>query len=118
MGTVDVSGNQQQFVSRFTGTLGVDYQWETGWRDLVGKVGANYQFRSAYYFDVQNTLRQPGYGLLNAYAGLENDRYAAFVYARNIGDKNYRTVASDLGNGTLVSRGDPLTVGASLKLKF
>lgn len=118
MGTVDVSGNQQQFVSRFTGTLGVDYQWETGWQNLIGKVGANYQFRSAYYFDVQNTLRQPGYGLLNAYAGLENDRYAAFVYARNIGDKSYRTVASDLGNGTLVSRGDPLTVGASLKLKF
>lgn len=117
-GTVDVSGNQQQFVSRFTGSLGLDYQWETGWRDLVGKAGIAYQFRSSYYFDVQNTLRQPGYGLLNAYVALENDRYSAYVYAKNIGDKRYRTAASDLGAGKLVSVGDPLTIGGGLKLKF
>jgi iron complex outermembrane recepter protein len=117
-GSVDVSGNQQQFVSKFTGSAGIDYQWETGWHDLVGKAGVSYQYRSAYYFDVQNTIRQPGYGLFNAYAALENDRYTAYVYAKNIGDKRYRVLAADLGQGTLVTAGDPLTVGGGLKLKF
>lgn len=118
LGTVDVSGNQQQFVSRFTGSAGLAYQWETGWDDLVGKVGVNYRHRSSYYFDVQNTIRQKGYGLLDAYAGLENDRYAAYVFAKNIGDVDYRIVAADLGTGRLVSPGDPLTFGGSFKIKF
>ncbi|MCR6501343.1 TonB-dependent receptor [Shinella sp. CPCC 101442] len=117
-GTVDVSGNQQQFVSRFTGSAGVTYQWETGWDDLVGKVGVNYRYRSSYYFDVQNTISQKGYGLVDAYAGLENDRYAAYVFAKNIGDVDYRIVAADLGTGKLVSPGDPLTLGGSFKVKF
>ncbi|OJT95650.1 MAG: hypothetical protein BGN83_17495 [Rhizobium sp. 63-7] len=117
-GTVDVSGNQQQFVSRFTGSAGLAYQWETGWHDLVGKVGVNYRYRSSYYFDVQNTIRQKGYGLLDAYAGLENDRYAAYLFAKNIGDVDYRIVAADLGTGRLVSPGDPLTFGGSFKVKF
>lgn len=117
-GSVDVSGNQQQFVSRFTGNAGIAYQWETGWDDLIGKAGINYRYRSSYYFDVQNTIRQKGYGLLDAYAGLENDRYAAYVFAKNIGDVDYRIVASDLGVGRLVSPGDPVTVGGSFKIKF
>lgn len=117
-GTVDVSGNQQQFVSRFTGSAGAAYQWEAGFDDLVGKVGVNYRYRSSYYFDVQNTIRQKGYGLLDAYAGVENNRYAAYVFAKNIGDVDYRTVAANLGVGTLVSPGDPLTFGGGFKLKF
>lgn len=117
-GMVDVSGNQQQFVSRFTGAAGIAYQWQTGWDNLIGKVGANYHYRSSYYFDVQNTMQQKGYGLIDAYVGLENDRYATYLYARNIGDVSYRTVAANLGNGTLVSPGDPLTFGGSFKVKF
>lgn len=117
-GMVDVSGNQQQFVSRFTGSAGATYQWETGFEDLVGKVGVNYRYRSSYYFDVQNTIRQKGYGLLDAYAGVENNSYAAYVFAKNIGDANYRTVAANLGAGALVSPGDPLTFGGSFKVKF
>ncbi len=117
-GSVDVSGNQQQFVSRFTGNAGIAYQWETGFDDLIGRAGVNYRYRSSYYFDVQNTIRQKGYGLLDAYAGLENERYAAYVFAKNIGDVDYRVVASDLGVGRLVSPGDPVTVGGSFKIKF
>ncbi|MFT4158592.1 TonB-dependent receptor [Shinella sp.] len=117
-GLVDVSGNQQQFVSRFTGSAGIAYQWETGWDDLVGKVGMNYRYRSSYYFDVQNTISQKGYGLVDAYAGVENDRYAAYVFARNIGNVDYRIVAADLGTGKLISPGDPLTFGGSFKIKF
>ncbi|MEM9631894.1 MAG: TonB-dependent receptor [Pseudomonadota bacterium] len=117
-GTVDVSGNQQQFVSRFTGSLGLDYEWDTGWHDLTAKAGVHYQYRSSYYFDVQNTTRQPGYGLLNAYASLGNERYSAYAYGRNLTDTRYRTTAGNLGNGTLVNVGEPLTVGGGFKIKF
>ncbi|MEP7454230.1 TonB-dependent receptor [Phyllobacterium sp. SB3] len=117
-GSKDASGNHQQFVSPFTGSVGIGYEWELGWNDFVGKAGAEYQYRSSYYFDVQNTLRQPGYGLLNAHIGLENNRFAGLVYARNLTDERYRTVASDLGTGALVNVGDPLSVGATFKVKF
>lgn len=117
-GSVDVSGNRQQYVSRFTGVLGADYEWQFGSFDLVGRVGANYQMRSAFYFDVQNTIRQPGYGLLNAYIGVENKRYALFLHAHNIGDKRYRTLATNLGSGLLVNAGEPQTIGATLRVRF
>lgn len=117
-GTVDVSGNQQQFVSRFTGSVGLDYAWDTGWHDLTAMAGVHYQYRSSFYFDVQNTLRQPGYGLLNTHASIGNDRLTAYAYGRNLMDTRYRTTAGDLGGGTLVNVGEPLTIGGGLKIKF
>jgi iron complex outermembrane receptor protein len=117
-GTVNVSGNQQQFASRLTGNIGTEYQWLTGFANLKGKAGFQYQFRSAYYFDVQNTMRQPGYGLLSAYVGVEDDRYSAFLYAKNIANKRYSTSAGNLGGGTLVNVGEPLMIGASIGIKF
>lgn len=115
--SIDASGNQQQYVSRYTGNAGINYQAPIGWDDLVAKAGVSYQYRSGYYFDVENTIRQSGYGLINANAALENDDYAIELYARNLGDKRYRTVSGNVGYGNLVSVGDPLYVGLVFRIK-
>jgi len=115
---IDASGNRQQFVSRFTGNVRVGYRWDVGVQDLRGSADVQLAMRSGYYFDVANTQYQPGYGLLNARIGVENDRYGIFIWGKNLTNQRYRTSATDFGFGTLVTTGMPLTVGASLRVKF
>lgn len=117
-GVIDVSGNQQQYISKYTATAGIGYTWNVGYDNLVGLVDVSYQYRSSFYFDVANTLRQPGYGLVNARVGVENDRYAAYVWGQNLADQRYRTISTDFGPGPLVAVGAPLMVGGTFKLKF
>ena len=116
--TIDASGNQQQYISKISGLVGVGYNWRVGHDDLMGLAEVTYQFRSGFFFDVANTIRQPGYGLLNARIGVENDRYAAYLWGLNLTDERYRTSANDLGAGTLVAIGAPLMVGMTFKVKF
>ncbi|MPZ55175.1 MAG: TonB-dependent receptor [Rhizobiales bacterium] len=116
--TIDASGNRQQYISKFSGSVGVGYNWNVGYDNLVGTAEVSYQFRSGFYFDVENTIRQPGYGLLNARIGVENERYAAYLWGLNLADKRYRTTATDFGPGALVAIGAPLMVGATFKIKF
>ncbi|MCG6203131.1 TonB-dependent receptor [Rhodopseudomonas sp. HC1] len=116
--TIDVGGNQQQYVSKFSGTVSLGYAWNVGYDDLQGAAEVAYQFRSGFYFDVANTLRQPAYGLLNARIGVENERYAAHLWGLNLADQRYRVSATDFGLGSLIAVGTPLTVGATFKIKF
>jgi iron complex outermembrane receptor protein len=115
---IDASGNRQQYISKFTGTVGATYTWNVGYDNLVGNAHIAYQYRSGFYFDVANTIYQPGYGLLNARIGVENDRYGAYLWGLNLTDQAYRTTATDFGAGVLVAVAPPLTFGATFKVKY
>lgn len=117
MGVNDASGNQQQFVSRRSASFGVGYEWAMaqGW---TGRADLNWTLRSGYWFDVNNTIRQPGYGLANATVTMGNDRYEVAIWGRNLTDERFVTAASDLGGGMLVSPGEERTVGVNLRMKF
>lgn len=117
-GIIDASGNQQQYISKYTGSIGANYKWNIGRDNLIGSADVVYQYRSGFYFDVPNTLDQPGYGLLNARIGAENERYAFYVWGLNLADQRYRVSSTNFGFGPLVAIGAPLTVGATFKLKF
>jgi iron complex outermembrane receptor protein len=117
-GVIDASGKEQQYISKFTGSFGIGYAWNVGIDNLVGNADITWQYRSGFWFDVANTLRQPGYGLLNARIGVENERYAAHIWGTNLTDQRYRVSATDVGAGPLVAVGVPLMVGATVKFKF
>lgn len=115
---IDASGNQQQYVSKYNGSIGGSYAWNTGYDNLTGTIDVWYNARSGFYFDAENTLRQPGYGLLNARISFENERYALSLFGTNLTDTRYRSIALDVGFGPLVAIAPPLMVGGSVRLKF
>jgi iron complex outermembrane receptor protein len=115
---IDASGKQQQYISKFTGTVTLGYTWNVGIDDLVGTAEVAYQFRSGFYFDVENTMFQPGYGLLNARVGVETARYGAYAWAQNLTDQRYRVSAINGGFGQVGAIGAPLAFGGTFKVKF
>jgi len=115
---IDASGNRQQYISKFTGNVNIAYTWNVGFDNLVGLATAFYQYRSGFYFDVENTLWQSGYGLLGARLGVENEKYAAYLWGNNLTDERYRMSYNDYTAGPVVTVGEPLTVGGTIKLKF
>jgi iron complex outermembrane receptor protein len=115
---IDASGNRQQYISKYTGNVNLAYTWNVGFDNLVGMATLFYQYRSGFYFDVENTLWQSGYGLLGARIGVENDKYAAYVWGNNLTDERYRMSFNDYTAGRLVTVGEPLTIGGTIKFKF
>ncbi|MPZ35484.1 MAG: TonB-dependent receptor [Rhodospirillales bacterium] len=115
---IDASGNQQQYISKFTGTVSLGYTWNVGIDDLVGTAEVAYQFRSGFYFDVENTMYQPAYGLLNARVGVETGKYGAYAWAQNLTDQRYRASAINGGFGQVGAIGAPLAFGGTFKVKF
>jgi iron complex outermembrane recepter protein len=80
----------------------------------------------SFYFDLPpNATRSHAYGLLNAKLGWEQERWAAYLWGRNLLNKNYAVRGfffgdepPDFNPKLYVQLGDPRTWGASVTVKF
>lgn len=72
-----------------------------------------------FYTDIQNTLRQPGYTLLNASIGLNYGRFGLSLWGQNLSDERYLAFGNaDTSFGRSVRTAAPRTFGATLSAKF
>jgi hypothetical protein len=73
-----------------------------------------------FWFNEENTRRQPPYGLLYARAGWSNDRFEVAFIGRNMLQKHYYANALDLGPGFgfVGTPGDPATFGVTASFQF
>ena len=80
--------NRLPVIPQHYGRAGVTYRHPSG-----VYLGPDLEFASSSYVDQANTLRAPGYGVLNFTIGYANPsgRYRVFVNARNLADKRYAT---------------------------
>ena len=83
-------------------------------------VNTNYHYQTRIYFDVANSVRQGGYGLLNMRAGwtTPGSHFTFSVYGKNLTNKayiNYTTIQS-LAYQSLWA--EPLEVGGQIDFKF
>ena len=80
----------------------------------------------SYYFDLPpNPTRSHAYGLLNGKLGWERARWSAYLWGRNLLNKNYAVRGfyfgdepPDFNSKLYVQLGDPRTWGASVSMKF
>ena len=80
----------------------------------------------SFYFDLPpNSTRSHAYGLVNGKMGWEQERWAAYLWGRNLLNKNYAVRGfyfgdepPDFTSKLYVQLGDPRTWGASVSLKF
>jgi len=80
----------------------------------------------SYYFDLPpNETRSSAYGLVNAKIGWESARWSAYLWGRNLLNKNYPVRGfffgdepPDFNNKLYIQLGDPRTFGASVRYSF
>lgn len=126
-GSIDASGNQQQYHSKFTGKANVGYSHDLPWYDLVAAVDVTYRYRSSYYYDVENDLKQNGYGTFDANISIGNERFELNLWGKNLLNQgatsskfyvNRGSVDTSYAHNVLVTRIDPFMCGLDITFKF
>jgi iron complex outermembrane receptor protein len=118
----NLTGVRLAGLSRWTGTLGVDYQRPLGTGALLFHADAS--SRSSYNSDTSASqyTEISGYALTNASVGYRFGRaWEVDVFARNLFDRNYITALTiQTGNSGLIlgQPSDPRVVGVTLRVNF
>ncbi|WPQ60670.1 TonB-dependent receptor [Chitinophaga sancti] len=72
-----------------------------------------------YYSDMQNTIKQPTYTLLNTRVGLNYDNYGLFFWGQNLSNERYLLYGNgDNSFGRNVIMSGPRTYGVTLSARF
>lgn len=145
LGVIDVSGDRQPNVSKFTLNTHLQYTLEVS-DDISAPVRAEFSYHSGFFHTIatDNVLSgldlsqaaQDGYGILNLRAGIETERFGVYVFAKNVLDQFYttsalvETAAGFLNSGFVpgypplvaddfhVGVGDPRTYGITVRVRF
>lgn len=87
-----------------------------------GKINANanYVHNSGFFWEPDNRLKQPSYGLLNAQIGwsAQNDRWGVNVFGKNLTDTHYSVWQVATRNGDRYAPAAPRTWGVELNFKY
>jgi iron complex outermembrane receptor protein len=113
----DADGKRQPFASKVTTMLSAQYRF-TNWRGPAVRTRADYAYRSSLFFDVANTLAQPGVQLVNVNVALEGRRADLVFFVNNLFDEQYRVTGFLLPSGPLAAPGDPRTFGIGTRVRF
>jgi iron complex outermembrane receptor protein len=94
-----------------------------GAREAEVYLGADYTYRSSIYSAATDSIysRLPKLSLVNARAGVRSDRWDAYVWAKNLLNKDYFTTNGGGSGNTgaiYAALGDPRTYGVTLRLKY
>lgn len=109
----DASGKVPVLASKLVFSLSAQYAFATpiGRATLAG----SYSYNDGFYFDPQNRVRQPAYGLLNGSLSVDVlPRIAVKVWAENITDKHYYADVQPDNFGDAYFPAAPRTFGVTL----
>ena len=110
---VDLAGKHQVFTPELTSMLAAQYSYPLG--RLRGVVRGEWRYLGDTWFDLANTIKQPGYSLFNMSAGVKMKNISVLFWERNLTNKRYISYAYDFGAAHL---GDPRTYGMTVGLNF
>ncbi len=80
----DLSGNKLPNANEYSISLGARYRHDSG---LFTSLSASYM--GPKYMDELNEIKQDAYALVHAKIGYEGEKWAAYVYGRNLLDEEY-----------------------------
>lgn len=114
----NAAGNRLVRTPKRTVTLGADYRWNIGVGELAA--GVNYYRNSGYFWEVDNRLRQPAYGLLNGQLSWTSPSRAIelAVWGRNLTNHEYYSSVVESANGDIGSAAAPRTYGVSVRTRW
>lgn len=113
---VQLKGNRPVFTPDWTGALGANYSHFLGEaKDQKVVFGVYGKYFGHQYFDLNNTVDQKAYGLLNANLTYETEGYSLSLWGKNLTNNTYIDYAYDFG---AVHLGNPMTYGVTLRKVF
>ncbi len=108
------NGNKALFTPRFTMLFASQYQFKISTKvKLLAR--AEWSSIGDQYFDLANTLRQPGYTLINIRTGFIFETFEVMFWMRNATNKKYVSYAYDFGAAHL---GNPKNYGITIRKSF
>jgi outer membrane receptor protein involved in Fe transport len=115
----DLSGKKMVNTPSTTVGASVQYRTPLGGLPVSFVARGDYHLVGSHYFDPENSLRQDSYSLANLRIGVENERFSAAVFVRNLLDTRYRAYGfTDSFGYDVAIAGERRLVGANLKLRF
>ncbi|MFS8616134.1 MAG: TonB-dependent receptor [Solitalea sp.] len=115
-GTLELNGNRQVFTPDLTSMLSLQYSYtppSSPGLQLI--LGGQWNYTGTQYFDLKNTVEQPGYHLFHARAGIATKKLDIMCWGRNIFDKTYIDYAYEFRATHL---GNPGTYGISITARL
>ncbi len=118
--TKNYDGNRIIFAPPITSMLALQYNCAFGKSKSNTSAFIRGEWRQIgdYYFDYYNAEKQDGYGLLNARAGVNVNKYEIAFWMRNLTDKRYITYGSQSPAFPLYMVSNPRMWGVTLTGKF
>ncbi len=114
----DFAGNKAVRTPKTSFTLGLSYAVEVPGGTL--ELGVDYSYNAGYYFDTQNTIKQPSYSVLNGRISYlhEPSGLRLTVFGKNLTDEDYyiNRFQTDFATNSIFAA--PRTVGVTLSLNF
>lgn len=117
----DATGNRIVRAPKWTANIGANYDLATDVGDFNFDV--NYSYTGSFYWDADNVLKQPSYGLLDAqikYTFPHQERFSIRLWAKNLTKEKYYVaeIQSDGARGSSAMPGAPRTYGFDWLFKF
>lgn len=117
-GTVQLKDNRLSNAPSHTVFLAAQYSRALSSK-TTGEIRLEWRQLGRFYTDVQNTLRQPTYSLLNARAGITRSHYSLYVWAQNLANTRFLAYGTqDTSFGTSVRMAAPATFGITITTKM
>ena len=118
-GNFNAEGNQTVKTPPYTISAAIDYTWPSS----IGSLGVNvnYTYTDRLFWEVDNRLTQPSYGLLNARVSLttKDGRWVYSVWGKNLSNVEYSLYTSSTAPfGDELSPAPPRTFGVKAAYKF
>ena len=107
------SGNKYVGAAEVTASAGASYYFGNDW---IVSVDGSYISEREGDNDNDPNVQVPGFTLWNARIGYERDNWAAYLFVRNLFDKDYVTQINDTLNQ--VRTGEPRFIGVQLNAAF
>jgi iron complex outermembrane receptor protein len=117
--SIDASGNRTPLASKWAVNIGADFHFPTGLGEVT--LTADYSFRSSFYWEPDNFLKQGHYGLLDGQIKIAAaDNVAVRIWGRNLTDEKYAVTAlSQAGpGGYAYNPGRPRSYGMAVDFNF
>ncbi len=112
--SVNLASKHPIFTPSMTSLLAAQYTYAIT-KNMKAILRGEWKYIGTTYFDLANTIQQSPYQLLNAKAGIENDKIGLSFWAKNITGTKFISYGYDFG---AVHLGDPATFGTTLSYRF
>lgn len=104
----NAKGNFQPNTSKWSASLGARYETSV-FGNLTAFIDGEWQYKSSFYFDVDNNIKEPEHNFVNLSGGVKGENFELSLFAKNVFDEKHRVEAQPEVPGFFAAQAQPGT---------